>query len=41
MILNDIDVTNGEYYYYNRYYYSYYKRDGSPGEQPARANGRS
>lgn len=23
-ILNDVDVTSGDYYYYNRYYHSYY-----------------
>lgn len=40
VILNDIDVTNGDYYYYNRYYYSYYKRDGA-GESPARAQGQA
>lgn len=23
-VLNDVDISRGEYYYYNRYYYSYY-----------------
>jgi len=27
-ILNDVDVTSGDYYYYNRYYYSYYTESG-------------
>lgn len=31
-VLNDVDVTNGDYYYYNRYYHSYYQTE----EQPAR-----
>jgi succinoglycan biosynthesis transport protein ExoP len=26
-ILNDVDVTNGDYYYYNRYYSLYYQED--------------
>ena len=30
-ILNDIDVTSGEYNYYNRYYYTYYQSDGGQG----------
>jgi capsular exopolysaccharide synthesis family protein len=29
VILNDIDVNNGDYHYYNRYYYSYYHKDGT------------
>jgi capsular exopolysaccharide synthesis family protein len=24
VVLNDVDVTNGDYTYYHRYYYSYY-----------------
>jgi capsular exopolysaccharide synthesis family protein len=30
VVLNDVDVTGGDYYYYNRYYYSYeqYQSDG-------------
>lgn len=26
-VLNDVDVTSGDYYYYNRYYHAYYKQD--------------
>ncbi|MBX7143193.1 MAG: polysaccharide biosynthesis tyrosine autokinase [Oligoflexia bacterium] len=25
VVLNDVDVTGGDYYYYNRYYHSYYR----------------
>jgi succinoglycan biosynthesis transport protein ExoP len=26
-ILNDVDITSGDYYYYNRYYHSYYNSE--------------
>ncbi|WKZ56813.1 MAG: polysaccharide biosynthesis tyrosine autokinase [Bdellovibrionota bacterium] len=41
-VLNDVDITSGDYYYYNRYYYSYYNR-GESGEGhsiPRAASGR-
>jgi Mrp family chromosome partitioning ATPase len=25
VVLNNVDVTSGDYYYYNRYYTSYYR----------------
>jgi capsular exopolysaccharide synthesis family protein len=28
-ILNDVDVTGGDYYYYSKYYYSYYDNDNT------------
>jgi succinoglycan biosynthesis transport protein ExoP len=27
VILNDVDISGGDYYYYNRYYHSYYQSD--------------
>jgi len=27
VVLNDVDITGGDYYYYNRYYHSYYNRE--------------
>ncbi len=27
VVLNDVDVTGGDYYYYSRYYHSYYQED--------------
>ncbi|MBN8550537.1 MAG: polysaccharide biosynthesis tyrosine autokinase [Deltaproteobacteria bacterium] len=27
-VLNDVDVTGGDYYYYNKYYHSYYRTEG-------------
>ncbi len=36
-ILNDVDVTAGDYYYYNRYYQAYYRSDeGSEPKAPSR-----
>lgn len=32
-ILNDVDITNGDYYYYNRYYHSYTQDPGSAGRE--------
>lgn len=26
-VLNDVDITGGDYYYYNWYYHSYYHKD--------------
>ena len=37
-ILNEVDITSGDYYYYNRYYYSYYQSDrGRPQAKAAAA----
>lgn len=43
VVLNDVDITGGDYYYYNRYYYSYYKHDGEegPGESTSVSGGQS
>ena len=32
IVLNDVDVTSGDYYYYNRYYYSYTTEEGPDSE---------
>jgi capsular exopolysaccharide synthesis family protein len=39
VILNDVDVTNGDYYYYNRYYYAYYKGEDRSERDGKRAVG--
>lgn len=36
-VLNDIDVSGGDYQYYNRYYYSYHDETRIPGERKARS----
>lgn len=33
-VLNDVDVTSGDYYYYNRYYHSYYRADSDSAGKP-------
>lgn len=36
-VLNDVDITSGDYAYYNRYYYSYYQNE--PGADSLRRTG--
>lgn len=38
VVLNDVDVTSGDYYYYSRYYHSYYEDEESGGGR-SRATG--
>ncbi|MDO8525672.1 MAG: CpsD/CapB family tyrosine-protein kinase [Candidatus Omnitrophota bacterium] len=37
VILNNLDISKGSYYYYNKYYYSYYAKAKSLIEQPPEA----
>lgn len=38
VVLNDVDVRGGDYYYYNRYYHSYYSKN-TDGSDPVRKAG--
>lgn len=36
VILNDVDVTSGDYYYYNRYYHKYHREEPTSQVSPGR-----
>jgi Mrp family chromosome partitioning ATPase len=34
-ILNDVNLSGGDYYYYNRYYYAYYEAENKANRKSA------